>query len=56
MTTATVPTPILDQAPVPVAADITGLIGNTPLTDLTAYATARGVRARALGKFEAVKG
>ncbi|WP_312808850.1 PLP-dependent cysteine synthase family protein [Corynebacterium variabile] len=44
---------MLDQTPVPVAADITGLIGNTPLIDLTAYATARGGRARVLGKVEA---
>lgn len=53
MTTATVPTPVLDRAAVPIAADITDLIGNTPLIDLTAFTTARGGRARVLGKFEA---
>lgn len=46
-------TPVLDRAPVPVAADITDLIGDTPLIDLTAFAAARGGQARVLGKFEA---
>jgi cysteine synthase A len=55
-TTTSTPTAadhVLDRAPVPVAADITDLIGNTPLIDLTSFVTAHGGTARVLGKVEA---
>ncbi|MGO1950950.1 MAG: PLP-dependent cysteine synthase family protein [Mycobacteriaceae bacterium] len=47
MTTATT-----TETPTPIASDITDLIGNTPLIDLSSFAAQRGGAARLLGKVE----